>query len=246
MFFEWTGFKSINLKEWESHKLECKDESDLYCNYPEIFETPEYPQHPYDLKWRVNECYIRSFVTLDITYAEDIENTANEIYTLLQEGYKYYSDDYKKVYFYPPVGLVLTKSITFTSKDELEQTRIWNVLSLMLLDIFITKDEFAPDKYTYLADSIETLSIAIKDIMLRELRTNEAKLKARKRHKVRDQVHSYAIELLNVELHKFPNKSKKQLALSIFEKTKNKADELNYPYTDRFEQTVYEWVLKSV
>ena len=243
--FEWDGFKYIDLyNDWEIFK-------------DQAFVAPIIlPNRLSPLDSRISDLYCLIFTSSKLRTKDEVISRSVKIYTLLNAALSYleeevinYSDKYdelmKDLEDTTPVLLLdiahyyVIQNSNHKQHDEIED---YLILGLMLIDQYLGLS--GESKYIAAYDALNCYSEGFATLNHNSTISQGAKRKVLFRHKKSREVKRFALEIADRIKNEKSNISIRQLALRVSNDVKKYADDIGFRYTDRFEQTIYEWLLK--
>ena len=249
--FDWYGFEKLDLlNDWQKFK-ETRYE-------PILFDEEEYGLNSFEN--RISDLYSEIYSELDIVEVDNIAYRAKEIHSFLIQAKDFLveeckediesSQKYEDEYYLswaPSLLLSIAHSDvlrdTEMERSDSEESKDFLILALMLIEKFMELE--GKDKFLSALDAHDCSSHGLEMIHHKTRRSYEASKRARKRHKIRDSLYQYAIMMACDVRKTKTHLSIRQLAKIISDDVKSEAKKLNFYYTDRFDQTIYEWLLKA-
>ncbi len=246
--FEWSGFKNLDLlSEWELYKSRG--------NFgPIIFQGD--PVYIDPLNLHIEFVYGQIFDTSPLVTVKEIEERAEYVYKLIITTRDKFVEMQKISYANEYIEgdstfidckystLLYRAHVQLSGLDKLEEAENYYILSLMLIDNFLNLDD--ENRYYYAVEAVDSFNLGLMELSIKERSRIQAQLRARIRHRERDIVHDYAIEIARNLKRKKPHLSTRQLAMKIADDVKDRSKKTKFRYSpDRFNQTIYDWLLKA-
>jgi len=255
--FVWNNFKKLDLSNWESCKKNVTKIPGIEMILPAL---PTLNQSNIEkISDYIEHLYSEIYCDFELNGAEEIKKRAKYIYNLLIKSKDFKIDEATKEYQNNPddfvdfddysIGwdysnLLQTAHSNLVTKKIYEEYENFYVLSLMLIDKFLQSK--GNNKFLLAYEALHTF----KDGQKIHYSKRNVKEIAVKRANSRHQINHYLRLMTLVSAcrvsNDHPTWKLQRIARKIYPSIRNKAEKLNYRYSpDRFENTVYEWLLKG-
>jgi hypothetical protein len=244
--FEWGGFKHIDLYgNWEVLKVQ------------KLITPKLIPAHSDILDSRISDLYANIFTYSKWVTKGEISSHSDNIYNLLKETNDYLNrdivnfieeedtnlmDDLESITPAMLLDIAHEYLLQDTNYDQYNSKEDYLTLSLMLIDQYLGHS--GELKFIFAFDALNCFSVGFASDIYKSKISQEAKRKASLRHSKSNKVKQYAIQLMNKVKSENTEITNPNIAKMIEEEVMRYSKEEGFIYTDRFHQTIYEWVLK--